>query len=179
MLKSLFKRWIWTRKADRLGPDMLSTYFLMYIPSVHRKICKEKFKLYDEGADFRLGAYAINCSNIRLGKNVVIRPMCMLIADEKGQINIEDDVLIAPGVNIYVSNHVFSDISLPINQQGYTESQSVVIETGSWVGANTVILPGIRIGKNSVVAAGSIVPKDVLPNTVVAGNPARVVRQIF
>lgn len=174
--KSLVKRWIWSRKADRLGPDMLATHFMMYIPFLQERICKQKFKLYDEGADFRIGAFAIGCSNIRLGKNVVIRPKCMIIADEVGQIDIQDDVLIAPGVNIYVSNHVYENPEIPINQQGYTASKSVIIEQGSWIGANAIILPGVRIGRNAVVAAGSIVTKDVPSYTVVAGNPAKRIK---
>lgn len=179
IIKSLYKRIVWTAKADRLGPDMLSTHLMMYIPALHSKICNKKFKLYDKEADFRIGAYAINCSNIKLGKNVVIRPMCMLVADMNGEIDIQDDVLIAPGVNIYVSNHVYADISIPINQQGYTDPESVVIGKGSWIGANSVILPGVRIGENSVVAAGSIVTKDVPSYCIVGGNPARVIKNIL
>ena len=179
IMKSLYKRIVWTVKADRLGPDMVSTHLMMYIPVLHYKICNRKFKLYDKGADFRIGAYAINCSNIKLGKNVVIRPMCMLVADENGEIEIQDDVLIAPGVNIYVSNHVYANTSIPISQQGFTDSQSVVIEKGSWIGANSVILPGVRIGENSVVAAGSIVTKNVPAYSIVGGNPARVIKNII
>lgn len=48
----------------------------------------------------------------------------------------------------------------------------------AWIGAGATILPGITIGENSVVGAGSVVTKDVEPNTIVAGNPARVIRKI-
>ncbi|MEC1305749.1 MULTISPECIES: acyltransferase [Lysinibacillus] len=174
---SLIKRWNWTKKANRLGPDVLATYVLMYIPRLHKKICKEKFSYYGEGADFRIGAYAINCSNIKLGKNVVIRPNCMLIAGSSGRIVIENDVLIAPGVNIFVSNHLYGDINLPINQQGFTKEKDVIVKEGSWIGANAIILPGITIGKNAVVAAGSVVNKDVPDYTVVAGVPAKKIKK--
>jgi maltose O-acetyltransferase len=47
-----------------------------------------------------------------------------------------------------------------------------------WIGGGAILLPGVTIGRNAVVGAGAVVPKDVLPNTVVAGNPAKVIRVI-
>ncbi|MGE7544932.1 acyltransferase [Sporosarcina newyorkensis] len=177
IINSFIQRYKWTARADRLGPDMLATHFQMFIPVLHEKICRRKFKTYKDGADFRIGAYAINCSNINLGKNVVIRPQCMLIADNEGEIVIKDDVLIAPGVHIYVNNHEFARIDIPINQQGYTPSQSVVIEEGAWIGANVVILPGVKIGKNAVIGAGSIVTKSIDSYCLAVGNPAKVIKE--
>lgn len=54
----------------------------------------------------------------------------------------------------------------------------VVIEDHVWIGAHTIILPGVRIGRNSAIGAGSVVTKDIPPNCLAVGNPARVVRQI-
>jgi len=53
-----------------------------------------------------------------------------------------------------------------------------MIEFGSWIGAKAVILPGVTIGRGAVVGAGAIVTKDVPPFTVVAGNPARIVKEL-
>jgi acetyltransferase-like isoleucine patch superfamily enzyme len=53
----------------------------------------------------------------------------------------------------------------------------VVIEEGAFIGINAVILPGVTVGRNAVVAASSVVTKDVPPFTVVAGNPAAVVKR--
>lgn len=66
--REIFSRLSWWKKADRLGPDMLTTHFLLYIPSLSRKLCRRKFKRFDTGSEFRPGAYAINCSNISRGK---------------------------------------------------------------------------------------------------------------
>lgn len=79
------------------------------------------------------------------------------------------NVLFAPGVKIISSNHAFSESRLPL------KSGPVVIEDNVWLGANCVILPGICIGKNSVVGAGAVVTKNVLENSIVAGNPARII----
>jgi acetyltransferase-like isoleucine patch superfamily enzyme len=53
----------------------------------------------------------------------------------------------------------------------------VLIEDHVWIGAHVIILPGVRIGRNSAIGAGSVVTKDVPPNCLVVGNPARVLRQ--
>lgn len=175
-LRELGARWKWSKTADRLGPDMLGTYFKFYIPSLQKKICREKFLYFGENADFRIGASAVCCSNIKIGENVVIRPNSILMATKNGQINIEKDVLIGSGVHIYVSNHKFDDISMPIYYQGHSSEKSVLIKEGSWIGANAIILPGVTIGRNAVVGAGSIVTKDVSDFTVVGGNPAKVIK---
>lgn len=80
------------------------------------------------------------------------------------------------GVHIYVSNHKFEDVTIPIYYQGHSPAKSVLVKEGSWIGANSVILPGVTIGRNSVVGAGSIVTKDVPDFTLVAGNPAKMIR---
>ncbi|OZI12718.1 acetyltransferase [Bacillaceae bacterium SAS-127] len=178
LVKEIKHRWNWSKSADRLGPDMLGTHFKFYIPTLQRKICQEKFLYFGEKAEFRIGAYAVGCSNIKIGDNVVIRPNSILMATKNGRIDIEKDVLVGSGVQIYVSNHKFDDVSIPIYYQGHSDERSVRIQEGSWIGANVVILPGVTIGRNSVVGAGSIVTKDVPDFTIVAGNPARVIRNL-
>ena len=101
----------------------------------------------------------------------------MLQADESAYIIIEDDVLIGPGVHIYVDNHKFDNPHQPIIDQGYYPSKDVIIRKGSWIGANCVILPGVTIGENAVIAAGSIVNHSVKPKTVVGGNPITTIKK--
>lgn len=61
-------------------------------------------------------------------------------------------------------------------QQGLSEPRPVLIEDDVWIGARVIILPGVKVGKGSVIGAGSVVTKDVMPYTVVGGNPARVLK---
>lgn len=157
---------------------MLGTYFQFFIPSRQKKICEKKFLYFGENAEFRMGASAVNCSNIEIGKNVVIRPNSILMATVDGKIVIEQNVLLGSGVHVYVSNHKYDDTSLPIYSQGHSPSKPVTIKEGSWVGANAIILPGVTIGRNAVVGAGSIVTKDVEDFTVVAGNPAKLIKKL-
>jgi len=57
-------------------------------------------------------------------------------------------------------------------------AKPIVIEDNVWLGGGAILLPGVRIGRNAVVGAGAVVPRNVPPNTVVVGNPARVIREI-
>ncbi len=165
-------------KADRLGPDMLATHLLSYFPERYKKICEKKFAKFGDGAEFRSGAYAVTCSNIYLGNNVVIRPGSFMMADSNGGIYIEDDVLVGSGVHMYVANHRFNDVNIPIYYQGHTESKTITIKRGAWLGANVILLSGVTVGANSVVGAGSVVTKDVPPRCIVGGNPARIIRYL-
>lgn len=167
--------------ADRLGPDIPLTHWRLYFKTTMYRLCSQKFLKFGREAEFRAGAYAISCSKISLGDRVIIRPGCMLFADPRRNgagITIEDDVMLGSCVHIYVHNHKFDDPSVSIIDQGYYDSKPVLLEKGSWIGAGAIILPGVTIGKNAIVGAGSVVTKNVAAYTLVAGNPARMLRQI-
>jgi len=143
-----------------------------------KTLCKRKFASFHSSSEIRPGSYIVCCSKISIGKNVVVRPGSNIQADPEGRIFIEDDVLLGPGVHIYVDNHRFDDPELPIIQQGYYAPKDVTIKQGAWIGANSILLPGVTIGRNSVVGAGSVVTKSVPDFTVVAGNPAKFIKKI-
>lgn len=109
--------------------------------------------------------------SIRLGKNVFINHACSFL--DIGGITIEDDVMIGPRVNLTSENH-------PIHPNDRTTVllQPIIIKRNAWIGAGATILPGVTVGENSIVAAGAVVSRDVPPNTVVAGVPARVVKTL-
>jgi len=92
------------------------------------------------------------------------------------EIVIGDDIQTGPYVYITDQNHTYEDPVEPIGRQWPTE-QAVRIGSGSWLGANAVILPGAQIGEHVVVAAGAVVRGTVPHRCVVAGVPARVVRR--
>ncbi len=166
------------RKADRIGPDIPLTHWRLHFKSTMTKLCRGKFGFFGENAEFRPGAYAITCSNISIGKNVILRPGTMLFANEKGKISIQDNVLVGSGVHFYVNNHRFDDANIPIIDQGYYPSQDILVKEGAWIGANAIILPGVTIGVNCVVGAGSVVTKSTPDSSVVVGIPARVIKEI-
>jgi maltose O-acetyltransferase len=61
-------------------------------------------------------------------------------------------------------------------QQGFEARRPVIIEDDVWIGINVILLPGLTVGRGAIVAAGSVVTKDVPPDAIVGGNPARVIR---
>lgn len=107
----------------------------------------------------------------RIGKNVFINFDCVFL--DLGGITIDDNVLIAPKVNLLSEGHPVS----PENRHSLTPGH-IHIKKNAWIGAGATILPGVTIGENAVVAAGAIVSKDVPPNTIVAGIPAKVIKTI-
>lgn len=91
------------------------------------------------------------------------------------QVTIGDRTLIGPNVSIYAAGH---PIAPEDRATGWEYGGPIHIGNDVWLGGSCVVLAGVTIGDGAVVAAGSVVTRDVPPNTVVAGNPARVLRQI-
>ena len=94
-----------------------------------------------------------------------------------GPVRIGSHVNLAQGITVTALNHNFADKDLRIDEQGVS-TVPVTIGDDIWIGANAVILPGVTIGNHSVVAAGAIVTKDVPPHSLVAGVPAKIIKEI-
>lgn len=94
-----------------------------------------------------------------------------------GPVEIGNNVNLAQGITVTALNHNFSDTNKRIDEQGVS-TNPVTIEDDVWVGVNAVILPGVTIGEHCVVAAGAVVTKDVPPHSLVAGIPAKVIKNI-
>jgi galactoside O-acetyltransferase len=86
-------------------------------------------------------------------------------------LKIGDDVLIATHTVIIPSNHNFSNVNIPIKDQGLS-IQGIVIENDVWLGAGVTVLDGVVVGESSVVGAGAVVTKSIPPHTVAVGVPA-------
>lgn len=110
--------------------------------------------------------------NIRVGRNVFVNQNCTFY--DLGGLDIGDDVLIGPNVSLITSGHPLE----PSQRRACVVAKPIVIERNVWIAAGATIIGGVSVGENSVVGAGSVVTKDVPPNTFVGGNPARVIRSI-
>lgn len=104
---------------------------------------------------------------MRFGKHVFINHS--FTAMSVGGITLGDRVQIGPHVTIVTDNHDFKNRSVLI-------CKPVKVGNGVWIGANVTILPGVTVGENAVIAAGAVVTKDVPANSIVGGNPAKVIR---
>jgi len=109
--------------------------------------------------------------NITLGKNVFLNIGCTF--QDRGGIHIDDDTMIGMNVTIATLNH-----GLEPDQRQLTTPEPVHIGKNVWIGSSATILPGVTIGDNAVIAAGAVVTKDVAANTVVAGIPAKFMKNI-
>jgi acetyltransferase-like isoleucine patch superfamily enzyme len=94
-----------------------------------------------------------------------------------GPVEIGSHVNLAQGITVTALNHNFDNTEKRIDEQGVS-TNPVTIEDDVWIGANAVILPGVTIGNHCVVAAGAVVTKDVPPHSLVAGVPAKVIKNI-
>ncbi len=110
--------------------------------------------------------------DITVGRNVFVNQNCTFY--DLGGLDIADDVMIGPNVSLITTGHPIE----PSQRRVGVTTNPIVIEKNVWIGAGAIIIGGVTVGENSVVAAGSVVTKDVPPNTLVGGNPARVIRSI-
>lgn len=115
------------------------------------------------GIQYRYG------QNIYLKDNVFINYNCLFLDSEI--ILLDENVSLGPGVHIYTINHKKED------DGSLTSSKSpVYLGKNVWIGGNSTILPGVSVGENSVVGAGSVVNKNVEPNSLYVGVPAKKIK---
>lgn len=125
----------------------------------------------DETLHVNLPLYTDFGRHIRISKNVFINTACVFT--DLGGIILEDDVLLAPRVNLLTVNHPTD----PAARRGIIV-RPIVIKKNAWIGAGATILPGVTVGEKAIVAAGAVVTRDVPPNTIVGGIPAKILKEI-
>jgi acetyltransferase-like isoleucine patch superfamily enzyme len=114
-------------------------------------------------------------AGIKIGQESLIGEYTVIRG--QGGVHIGDRVYTSPFTQIIAVNHVFDDPNTSFIDQGIT-AEGIVIEDDVWLGSGSIITDGVHIGKGAVVAAGAVVTTDVSPHTVVAGVPAKPVKDI-
>jgi maltose O-acetyltransferase len=112
-------------------------------------------------------------SNIRVGNNFYANFGCILL--DCARIEIGDNVLLAPNVQIYTAHH---PIDPKLRLTGNELASPIYIGHNVWLGGGVIVCPNVRIGDNTTIGAGSVVTKDIPANVIAVGNPCRVIRQL-
>jgi acetyltransferase-like isoleucine patch superfamily enzyme len=111
--------------------------------------------------------------NIEIGENFYANVNLIILDGAK--VTIGDNVFIAPNVGIYTAGH---PLDVERRNAGLEYALPVTIGNNVWIGGHVSIMPGVTIGDGAVIGGGAVITKDVPPNVVAAGNPARVIREI-
>ncbi len=120
------------------------------------------------GANCNINCHVFIENDVLIGNNVTIKPGVQLWDG----IVIEDGVFIGP-------NATFTNDLKPRSKQYPENFLKTIVKKGASIGANATILPGITIGENAMIGAGSVIVKDVPPNTVWVGNPAKQIKKLL
>lgn len=116
--------------------------------------------------------YSDHGVNIRIGRDVFVNQGCRF--NDIGGIDIGDEAMLGPDVSLITSGHPVA----PSERRHGITAAPITVGRNVWIGASAMILQGVTIGDDAVVAAASVVTRDVPARTLVAGNPARVVRKL-
>jgi len=158
---------------------LMFLYKLLIFPPLRKKfllICGAKIgkkTIIHETSFFNL--YRIGFEGLSIGNKCFIGNECMFdLADKikiKDSVTLAERVLILTHINTGYKDH-------PLQKHFPKYSKPVIIEKGSFIGAGAIILAGVTIEENCLIAAGSVVIKNVPKNTVVGGNPAKIIKEI-
>lgn len=137
------------------------------------KLIRNTFSHVGDNAVINKPFYCDYGANISVGNNFYSNFDCIIL--DVAEVIIGDNVMFAPRVAIYTAAH---PIDKDIRNTQLEYGLKVEIGNNVWVGGNTVINPGVTVGDNVVIGSNSVVTKDIPSNTVAAGNPCRVIREI-
>jgi maltose O-acetyltransferase len=131
------------------------------------------FEKAGKNINIERGAKFAYRNNIRIGDNSGIG----INANIPPNISIGDNVMMGPDCIIYAANHKFSDITIPMNEQGHSPVLETVIGNDVWIGGRVIMLPGKIIGNGVIIGAGSIVTKNLDDYGIYGGNPAKLIKK--
>jgi maltose O-acetyltransferase len=161
-------------KAERQKTKvLLRLYNLSEAASERLSILQQLFGQIGQNSIIEPPFYCTYGQNIYIGDHVYLNVLCTIL--DCNEVRIGQHVMIGPSVQIYTAAHLLQ--AEPRNQ-GWEVAKPVTIEDNVWIGGGAILLPGVSIGRNAVVGAGAVVSRNVPANTVVAGNQARVIREI-
>jgi maltose O-acetyltransferase len=140
-------------------------------PGLRRRLLGELLGSFGEGSEIRPPMYCDYGYQIHVWARTFVH--FGLVALDVARIVIGDDVQFGPNVQLLTPTH---PIDAELRRAKWEAARPITIRDNVWLGGGAIILAGVSVGENAIVGAGAVVTKDVPPNTVVVGNPARAVR---
>ena len=140
-------------------------------PAIRQILAEITGQPIDDSLHINLPFHSDFGRHIRFGKRVFINTGAVFT--DLGGVTLEDDVMLAPRVNILTVNHPEN----PAERRGLI-LKPVTVKKNAWIGAGATLLPGVTVGENAIVAAGAVVSRDVPANTIVGGIPAKVLKTL-
>ena len=140
--------------------------------SIRYNICKHIFKSCGIGVNIERKATFGSGLDIEIGDYSDLGINCVVPSNTK----IGNHVMMAPNYLIFAQNHETSDLSRPMNTQGFTERKQTIIGNDVWIGQNVTILPGRTIKDGSIIGACCLLSKDFPEYSVVGGNPSKLIK---
>jgi acetyltransferase-like isoleucine patch superfamily enzyme len=126
------------------------------------------------GDSTKIGAFVEVQKNAHIGSNCKISSHTFICEG----VTIEDDVFIGHGVMFINDTYPRATANGALQTEADWRVEPTLVKKGASIGSNCTILSHVTIGENAIIGAGSVVTKDVPPDTIVAGNPARIIRRI-
>jgi maltose O-acetyltransferase len=136
-------------------------------------VLRELLGRVGDGVNVEAPFYCDYGTNLELGDGTFVNFNCVIL--DCAHVVIGARVQFAPAVQIYTATH---PVDPDERAAGLEYALPITIENDAWLGGGAIVLPGVTVGAGAVVAAGAVVTRDVPSRTVVAGNPARVVRSV-
>jgi len=152
--------------SNALGDDWMSKRLRLVV----LRACGAQF---GPGTAIHGGTYLTQPWHLRVGRGCFVNRNCYF--DLESPVFLGDQVTIGHGTTLVTTHH---EMGPSWKRAGATIGRSIAVHDGAWLGANVTVLPGVTIGAGAVVAAGALVTRDVLPNSLVAGVPARKLRTL-
>jgi maltose O-acetyltransferase len=152
----------------------LSKIPFSYGAKIRRFFLKKRIKEFGSASSISTGCKILSLGGLKLGSGVMIARDVTL--DCRGGIEIGDDSMIGFESIILTSTHKSDRLDVPIRKQGMFAAP-VNIGKNVWIGARVIVLPGVKIGDGAIVGANAVVTRDVMPNTIIGGIPAKLIRE--
>lgn len=142
-------------------------------PGVRQRLLEDLLGTFGEGSEIRPPLYCDYGYQIHIGARTFAN--FGLTALDVAEIRIGNDVQLGPNVQLLTPTHP-KDAGL--RRAKWEAARPITIEDNAWIGGGAIVLAGVVVGENAIVGAGAVVTKNIPPNTVAVGNPARVVQSL-